>query len=408
MTAVMYVPYFQKRRDRCIAGGHQRSILLVLFFGSAFLSGGGSTAALPCTGNCQDGSSSRAESAEGVPGENQRPVRIEARALLAGDSRIVTCEVGELEVGVAYIVELTLSNGRQDPFEFGMLIGSCSCMHLTVNEGVIPPGGSSKIEVELRVRASKLESQLDTILSFFRTSVESNPVLMLKLLASIKGNLYIDQRTSTLGLSRGVTEHFIPVAISSPVTAGNLVVEKSDSFADMVVRLEQTDHGFGLRCLVNSEMIGEGYLNGTISVRDSKSGKSHSLNLLLEKKPPFRLSAGILYFRNPPKPIEGEEAGELEKACQANALVSIDASWFDIDGKQDHEPKTPGIDSASARIGDHQLTVRLRKLSAAVYRVEIDAPDELLDRSAGQEIDLALEAGVHGKVFSLPWKRFDK
>lgn len=403
----MLATHFSGEMQERYASAQGPRALTFLFFGLACLiQGESSTAALSVPFQAND--AGKSGSVQEISNNAHKPVRLEARALITDDTGILSCDAGALEVGVPYIVDLTLANGRSEPFEFGMLVGSCSCMHLKVKEGVIPPGGVSKIEVELKVGASKLEPELDTMLSFFRSPVDGNPILMLKLLTSIKGNLYIDQRTRTIGLSRGVSEHFFPVAISSPVVAENLVVEKSGSFADMAIELKQTEQGFGLQCLVNSEMIGDGYLNGTITVRDSTSNKSHSLNLLLEKKPPFRLAAGILYFRRPPPPSEGGEANRPGKTCQANALVSVDASWFKKDGKQGQATAAPAIESTSARLGDHPLVVRLRSLPNGVYRIEIEAADELLDQYAEQEIELALQAGDHGRVFSLPWKRFDK
>jgi hypothetical protein len=306
-----------------------------------------------------------------------------------------------LDAGERYELSLTIKNRTQERFAFVTVNPGCNCYSFKVPFSGIDARESAEATVEFQVPQYSPKSSYSVGAEF--VGKKNAVVGRVSATGSIRGNLFVEHPESVRLRGRQISEIMLPVIFSAPIKSQDLVVSGQDSFGDLEVvgQIVAGDEGsFFLKVLVQNRDRDGSAIGGTLKIKDSVSEKAIEVPLLLIEQAAVEILPVISTFRQ--KSQKEADPPVLDCLLKFDEMVVADS----VAEKQGEEH---GVDlSVMAKIKGIPLKLKIDKLSRKVYRVHVEAPEELV---SGDDLGDSIEwnVQVNAREFNILTQfRFDR
>lgn len=311
--------------------------------------------------------------------------------------------LGSVELDRPCLIKFVLKNEGSAPVEFRKVEGSCSCLDIRVREGKIEPGSSVTVEAVLDIhkRETSAIAQLD--LQFYESKDDKRSFLHLRAMANLKGVVEFGIQQPMIELDNfGLSTVRLPLLITDPVDPHSLIIEKSDTFRDLMPKVEVVDGRSELVVEVVDILIPDSFISGWFKIRDPVTGREDLEEFLIQKRKPFSLSPRIARLA-----VKDVKAGE-EPARTFSGFLKVHAcSPSGADSAGTTQPSSVGIPSLSrleATIDSQPVTLTLVKLGDDLYRFSGQIPDASLSEKSDGEIDWTVALGENHHSLTTSWR----
>lgn len=278
-----------------------------------------------------------------------RKVKIEH---LHGRLHTASLDLGRLESGKKYSIEVLLSNDQAQDIMLDSTRTSCRCSGFKTSGKTIASGGVLQSEISLTLPKSTKDGRF----GFAVDGYDENRQHVLRLIGSaeLAGNLHIDNTRSLFEIGEGISEIRIPVSISEPLQVDSLSSFGGGGLSEVLTKLTVDKGQCFLVLQLHGNLVAKSYVSGIVGVKDISTGKSAEVHMIISKSKPFVLSPSI------PRFVSLRSDSESKTVSAKLFLQFLDSSLLpEGDEKLRIRCKLGEVDS---------VKVEVKQLSASVYQ----------------------------------------
>ncbi len=269
-----------------------------------------------------------------------------------------------LPSGKAYELNLKVLNTSKRDFVFNKVESSCACGSAKFKLGELGSGKVADGIIKFRVQG---HNQSNRIQFFF--SNEGKHVGEIELVFEVAGHLGFETGWQQLTFEGEIGEWQFPGTFSSPIEFGKLEVVKSDSFADLLVKLEKgkTDGTFVATLSAAKSVFDGNALHGSFGVRQAGEKETMAaIQVSIRRTLPVVITPESLFFRPDP---------DYREMFIASALVR----FRPLSNSEHTEPsslKTEVLQELTATFRENQVDVQAKEIAVGIYRLAVRMPKQ--------------------------------
>lgn len=284
-----------------------------------------------------------------------------------------TVDLGRLEAGTKYNIELWLINPHSEDVNLDSTRTSCKCSGFKADGKLLKRDGRLKTQLSISVPKSTKDGKFGFSVDGY--DAKGKHVLRVNGRAELKGNIHIDNTKSLFEVGDGVSEIRIPISFSDPVKGDSISAYVSDGLESCVTKVDTRGGKSYLVITVHRDVMDGSYIAGFVGIKDKNSGLSARLDIIISKSRPFVLSPSVPRFVEIPK--------SKPKRFRAKLFLQvIDPSLLPSDKKK--------ISIRCTTVDGNRVPVQVKPLSKSVFQLQVELTESdltLIDREKEKELN---------------------
>jgi len=276
-----------------------------------------------------------------------------------GLQNVAVADLGDLPIGEEGVINITLYNPTEKLFDIQEIKAGCACLSPQIKDAQIKPGDSTEFAFVLRTPQS---STKPLVTMSTRLILSDQSTINLAMQYRLQGLLVFQNPMIVVQLDHAYSssEFKLPLVLTPPIKASELLIEPSDSLRNVVFRLEGSEEQTALVGLVeDSESVSSTGLAGRVAVRSEEPPTEAMVDLIIRRAQPVTASPSVLRF-------VPDEAG---KTYSAKVLVRVNSS-IPVEEK--------GNAMIDCIIDGRVPTATPKHLGNDVYSVDVKMSDEFV------------------------------
>jgi hypothetical protein len=277
---------------------------------------------------------------------------------------IADVDLGSLPVGKEAAILIKLANPLDTDLPMLRMETSCSCLKIHSDDSVLPAQGFATFKLQLNVPEKSEDSIHMYKVTLFYDN-ENSKGITIAISYKLAGLLAFKGTGFVAKLPPGNEPHVfrIPFHATEPISLEDLVLTSSDSLGGPTLKLSSDKENQYLECLFKVNATQSKF--GSVSMTDKKSGKSASIDCILEVVSQVEIAPNHLQFRRKKPDNNSKE----EPIYSANCVIKVDDSL--INSKNGKE-LTPTIDVVSES-ETWNFTLTSKRVAKGMYRSTVSA-----------------------------------
>ncbi|QDT02387.1 hypothetical protein K227x_07630 [Rubripirellula lacrimiformis] len=304
--------------------------------------------------------------------------RCEAVSVITSGSSMMktaVADLGELPAGQHGLAVVRLTN----PFDFDIPIssitGGVGCKNPSLRSNEIPALGVAVLQFQVspptRNRDSVFRATLRLAVDRTKTGVPSITTVRVALTYRIKGMLCFPDRLISVDVPDGES---MPLAIPFISTLdrplSQLQVKTSGVAEGIEGKIVASDGASSVQVVIDAGAAKFRGGHATITLADPTSGLSDSVELVIYRQQPVRISPRTLHFR------------QSESGLSAVAILQIVSDDDQSNPGGDRDPVSSLF--CEAFVDGQELSVSTTRVSDKIYRIQVQTTSDALERAADE------------------------
>jgi len=303
-------------------------------------------------------------------------------------------DLGPLLQGKEYEVVLTLVNPHAEPIAIGQIRTSCACLRAVLEQKLILPKGTVQARLTLKVPHDDSTNSFGAALLCYRQDDLTSPIIDIRLTGLIEGNLGLPGGQRLLKVGSKPLEVRIPVIYSAPVKPENLEIRTSESLKDCHAIVVEADQRVHIEFIASPAFLSPGGTRGTVTVKDSITGASSEIELLLVRQEVFVVAPSIVRFRRSNNQSDRLTANTILQFIPTAINGNSPIDDFTKGTVTEQPGETGNVQEIACFIGDTRLQADVQKLAGCNFRMRVHLPGDFIP---GDESELKWSAKLDGR-----------